>query len=215
MQTELTPVFVYGASGHAKVVIDAIERAQQYAVQFLIDDDPATKGVRLYGYEVTGGREALIRLRAKVKGGIVAIGDNPSRKGVAEWLQQHGFEFITVVHPSAVIARGVAIGAGTVVMPGAIVNADASIGEHVIINTAATVDHDCRIGAFCHIAPGTHLCGSVTIGARSFLCAGVTVAPNRLIGDDVVIGAGSTVLSDLPARVTAVGTPAKIRGQRQ
>ncbi|HQB40063.1 MAG TPA: hypothetical protein PL053_12440 [Deltaproteobacteria bacterium] len=40
--------------------------------------------------------------------------------------------------------------------------------------------------------------------------AGSTIIPNLNIGENVVIGAGSTVISDLPDNVTAVGSPARI-----
>jgi len=46
----------------------------------------------------------------------------------------------------------------------------------------------------------------VFIGASSIILPGVT------IGDDVVIGAGSIVTSDIPARSVAFGVPAKIAG---
>jgi len=205
-------VFVYGASGHAKVVIDAIECQGLYEIAFLVDDDVNLKGRHVFGYPSIGGKDDLIVFakREAIKAGIVAIGGNPARRAVAVWLTKRGFEFITAVHPAAPIGRGVEIGAGSVIMPGAVVNADTSIGEHVIINTGATVDHDCRIGDFAHIAPGAHICGTVTIGANAFICAGVTVTPNRSIGQNVIVGAGSTVIYDLPDDITAIGSPAEI-----
>ena len=36
-------IFVFGASGHAKVVIDVIERQGLYEIIFLVDDDPLLK----------------------------------------------------------------------------------------------------------------------------------------------------------------------------
>jgi sugar O-acyltransferase (sialic acid O-acetyltransferase NeuD family) len=215
--TRRQPIFVYGASGHAKVVIDAVERERKYDIALLVDDNPNLEGKSVYGYSKICGREDLIdrAKRAKIKAGIVAIGNNSGRERLASWLAGKGFGFVTVVHPSATIARGVSIGAGTVILPGAIVNSDTTIGEHVIINTGATVDHDCAIGAFSHIAPGAHLCGTVIIGRNGFICAGATIVPNRSIGQNVVVGAGSTVIQDIPSDVTAVGSPAQILDQRK
>ena len=206
-------IFVFGASGHAKVVIDAIEQMGLYEIVFLVDDDLSLRGQRVYGYQSVGGKEDLIASakRLRVDRGIVAIGSNSAREQVASWLMENGFGFITAVHPAARIGRGVTIGPGTVVMAGGVVNSDSVIGEHVIINTAATVDHDCKLGPFVHIAPGSHLCGTVSVGRSSFVCAGVTVTPNCSIGKNVVVGAGSTVLDDLPDDVTATGSPARAR----
>ena len=217
MKGKKQPVFVYGASGHAKVVIDAIEQEGKYTIALVVDDNPKLEGQSVFGYSKICGREDMLdrAKRAKVKSGIVAVGNNSARERIASWLAAKGFGFITVVHPSATIGRGVTIGAGSVMMPGAIVNSDTKIGEHVIINTGATVDHDCAVGAFSHIAPGAHLCGTVTVGRRGFVCAGATVVPNRTIGNDVVIGAGSTVIQDVPGNVTAVGSPAQIMEKRK
>ena len=211
------PIFVYGASGHAKVVIDAIECQKQYEIALLVDDNLSLAGKTVGGYSSICGRDDLMERvkRGKIKAGIVAIGNNAARERIAAWLTGKGIGFVTVIHPSATVARSAKIGAGTVLMPGVVVNSDTEIGEHVIINTGATVDHDCAIGAFSHIAPGAHVCGTVTVGRGSFICAGATVVPNRSIGRNVVVGAGSTVIHDLPNDVTAVGSPAAVLEKRK
>ena len=42
-------IFVFVASGHAKVVIDIIERQELYDIAFLVDDDPALSNTVFYG----------------------------------------------------------------------------------------------------------------------------------------------------------------------
>lgn len=200
-------IFVFGASGHAKVVIDIIERQGLYEIAFLADDDPALKGQHVYGYPVIGSKEDL--LVSGLHRGIVAIGSNRARQVVAGWLRDHAFDLVCAVHPSAQLARGVIIGSGSVVMAGAIINADSTIGQDVIVNTRASIDHDCMIGNGVHIAPGTTLCGTVTVGDGSFVCAGVTIIPNLIIGSNVTVGAGSTVIRDVTEGITVVGSPAK------
>lgn len=200
-------IFVFGASGHAKVVIDIIERQRLYEIVSLFDDDLTLRGQQIYGYPVFGGKEDL--LGSGLQYGIVAIGSNRARRAVAGWLRGNGFELISAAHPSAQLARGVSIGSGSVVMAGAIINADSTIGQDVIINTRASIDHDCRIGDGAHIAPACTLCGTVTVGEGAFICAGTTIIPNLTIGHDVTVGAGSTVIRDVPDGVTVIGRPAK------
>ncbi len=202
-------IFVFGASGHAKVVIDVIERQGLYDIAFLVDDDPVLKGTGIYGYQVLGGKNELLAEREKIVGGIVAIGCNPARSEVASWLTENGFTLVTAVHPHAQIARGVRIGAGTVIMAGVVVNSDTRIGSNVIINTKASIDHDCTVGDGAHIAPGATLCGTVFVGDGTFICAGATIIPNVSIGRDVVVGAGSTVIRNVPDGVLVVGSPAR------
>jgi len=203
-------IFVFGASGHAKVVIDIIERQALYDIAFLVDDDQNLRDIEFYGYRVVGGKQELLAARNRVCGGIVAIGSNLARTRVAAWLTENGFSLFPAVHPAAIIGRGVVIESGTVIMAGAVINSDSRIGKNVIINTQASVDHDCTISDGVHIAPGTTLCGTVKIGIGTFVCAGATVIHNLSIGSNVIIGAGSTVIKNVPDGVTIVGSPAKI-----
>lgn len=204
-------IFVFGASGHAKVVIDIIERQGLYDIAFLADDDPGLKGGVIYGHRVIGGKTELLGHRDSVPAGIVAIGSISARVKVADWLEENGFRLVSVVHPSAQLARGVRIGAGTAIMAGTVINSDSTVGRNVIVNTRASIDHDCTIGDGVHIAPGAILCGTVTVGAETFICAGSTIIPNLTIGNNVVVGAGATVIRDIPDKVTAVGSPARVK----
>lgn len=54
------------------------------------------------------------------------------------------------------------------------------------------------------MTPDTTIGNDVWIGSNSIVQAGVT------IGDGAVIGAGAVVIRDIPARVVAVGVPARI-----
>ena len=207
--TDAASVFVFGASGHAKVVIDAIERAGLARVAFVCDDAKEKNGTRLMGYPV-GGREELLERRSETNAGVVGIGDNTTRVNIARWLLDNDCALVQVVHPSASIGREVRIEDGTVIMAGCVVNTGTRLGRDVIINTGATVDHDCDVGDGVHVGPGSHICGHVTIGVRTLLGAGTTVIPSVRIGSDAIIGAGSTVLTDIPDGARAGGTPCRV-----
>jgi sugar O-acyltransferase (sialic acid O-acetyltransferase NeuD family) len=201
---------VFGAGGHAKVVIDIIEQQGVYEIAGLLDDDLKHKGGRFFGYPVLGTRADLPALISAGLGhAIVTIGDNASRVAVAAHLDQHGWLFASAIHPRASIGRGANIGPGCVVMAGCVVNADATLGAHVIVNTGATVDHDCRIEDAVHIAPGCHLCGGVRVGQGSLVGAGTTVTPGVNIGSRVTVGAGSTVIRDIADEAKVSGSPAR------
>ena len=55
----------------------------------------------------------------------------------------------------------------------------------------------------------------VVIGDDVWLGTRVIVLPGVQIGDGAIIGAGAIVTADIPAGAIAVGTPAKVVGQRQ
>lgn len=211
-------ILVIGASGHAKVVLDILEKQGRYEIAGLVDDGKS-QGYNLAGYTVLGKVPDVPRLRREkaIAAGLVAIGDNWTRaKVVAAILEiDPGFEFITAIHPSAQLGRGVHLGPGSVVMAGAILNSDTHVGRHCIINTRASLDHDNRIGDFVSIAPGTTTGGNVQIGDYSVLSLGANVIHGIVIGEHTVIGAGATVLHDIPAQSVAFGLPARVQRTRQ
>lgn len=206
------PLLVVGSSGHAKVVIDAIERTGQYRIVGLIDSfRPA--GEEEYGYRVLGNEDALpmIASARHVLSCFVAIGDNWQRQLAVRRILDllPNAEFASAIHPSAQIARDVSIGRGSVIMPGVVLNAGAQVGEFCIVNTAASLDHDSRMENFSSLAPGARTGGNVRIGALAAVGLGASVAQRRVIGAHCVIGAGAVVLNDVPDRCVAYGIPAR------
>ncbi len=191
-------LFLFGSGGHAKVVLDAA-RLQGYQVLAVFDDDPARAGTRLMDCPLPGGREALLAWcrSSGVQTGIVAIGNNPARIAMGDWLAAHGFALASVVHPAAVVTSSARIGAGTLIMPGVVVNADACIGGNVILNSGAIVEHDCTVGDGAHVAPGAVLCGGVSVGAGTLVGAGAVVLPGVRIGAGLLVKAGAVVARDM------------------
>ena len=190
-------MYLYGASGHAKVIIDIL-KANHESVEALFDDDESL--THLLDYPVLRPSEVRGPL-------IISIGNNRIRSNIANMLS---VEFGRAIHPLSIVSQVAKINVGSVVMPGAIIQSCVSIGKHCIINTGASVDHDCTIGDFVHIAPHSTLCGNVSVGEGTFIGAGCTIAPSVKIGSWSVIGAGSVVTKDIPDHVLAVGNRCKI-----
>ncbi len=198
-------IFVYGAGGHGRVVIDTIRQGPlHYGVARLIDDD-----VELYGRMMLGLR---IRSAGAIQHerGFIAIGDNASRLRVAG---RYRGRLVTLLHRTATLGQDVPVGEGSILMAGAIVNVGSSIGANVIVNTAATVDHDCRIGDGVHLAPGCHLCGNVEVGEGTLLGVGTLVVPGIRIGRNAFIHAGQTVTRNVPDGETVRASGARGAGR--
>ncbi|MGQ9600808.1 MAG: acetyltransferase [Anaerolineae bacterium] len=208
-------LIVCGAGGRAKVVLATIEADGQYQVVGVLDDNPAKHGQRAYGYPVIGGYEQLERLKRQGVGkALVAVGDNFHRAQLAQRLIEHGFQLVTVIHPSVIRLRGSRLGAGTVVLPNAFIGADTAIGDGAIVGVGAVVGHDVTVGSWVHLAPRVVLAGYTVVGHYSFLGIGASVLPGVAVGQRVVVGAHAAVTRDLPDDVTAVGVPARIiKGQ--
>ena len=142
---------------------------------------------------------------------FVAIGSNKIRSKLSILVNQIGFEFVNAVSPHAIISPTAKLGRGVAIMGGVVINSSASVGDFAIINTGAVIEHDCQIGEATHIGPSCALAGNVIIGRLSFLGIGVRVIPGVRVEDEVVVGAGSVVISRLASKVTAVGCPARVK----
>lgn len=186
-------MILYGASGHAKVIIDILE-AMGEKVDCLIDD--YSKVSSLQGYPVYNSLSDSAPASF-----IVSIGDNLTRRKIVERLSESRescISFTTAVHPSAIVSPKADIGAGSVVMQGAVIQTEAKIGKHCIVNTASSIDHECFLGDFVHVSPHATLCGNVHVGEGSWIGAGAVVVPGVRIGRWAVVGAGSVITSDVP-----------------
>ena len=207
MDTINVTMYLFGASGHGKVVKEILD-ANGVKVDAFVDDNPDVN--ECGGLPVLHDATGLSPL-------IVSVGVNRIRKMIVERLEttNPAVEFGTAVHPSATVSPTAKIGGGTVVMAGAVINADAVVGKHCIINTGATIDHDCIVGDFCHIAPGAHISGATRVGESTWVGVGSSVIQCLNIGRNCMIGAGSVVVKDMPDNVTAYGCPAKVKANIQ
>ena len=193
---------IIGASGHGKVVAD-IARKNGYKEIVFLDDDESIH--ECGGYPVIGKSSEAGTIDADI---IVGIGNAGIRKRIQESVPEE--KLVTLIHPDAVIAEDVAIGAGTVVMAGgAVINSGARIGKGCIINTCSSVDHDCKVGDYVHISVGSHLCGTVSVGSGTWIGAGATVSNNISICPDCMIGAGAVIVKNIDSAGTYMGVPAR------
>jgi sugar O-acyltransferase (sialic acid O-acetyltransferase NeuD family) len=212
----LPRIFIIGASGHGLVVLEAAI-AQGYDVAGWVDSFKGL-GTMVAGHAIVGKPNDLAALMQDhhVNGGILAISDNSVRAAVAAEIQSSvpDFRFVTVVHPSAWVSPSATLGEGSLVLAGAVVNAACRVGIHCIINTKSSLDHESEMEPFASILPGVTTGGGVKIGSFSCVCAGSILSHRVAIGRHTVVGAGSTVLTDLPSEVLAFGTPAKVHRPR-
>lgn len=196
-----TKLYLYGASGHCKVVIDILQSNKE-VVTAILDDNPKTEV--LLDIPVIQSGEFVFEKGSKL---IVSIGDNVIRKKI---VQRVGADFYIVIHPKSIISAFSKIGIGTIVAAGAIINADAVVGKHCIINTAGIVEHDCIIEDFVHLSPNVALAGDVKVGEGTHIGIGATVIQGIKIGKWVTIGAGAVIIKDVPDYAVVVGNPGRI-----
>ena len=194
--------YLYGASGHGKVVKDILN-ANGIKVEAFIDDN--------LDVDKCGGKPVLHDATG-LSPIIVSVGVNCVLKMIVERITVGNptIEFATAIHPSAIVSPSAKIGEGTVVMAGVVINADAKIGKHCIVNTGTSIDHECVVENYCHIAPGVNISGDTHVGEGTWVGVGSCVMQGIKIGKNCMIGAGSVVVRDIPVGVVAYGNPCKV-----
>ncbi len=95
------------------------------------------------------------------------------------------------------------------------------LGDNVEVYNLGPVE----IGEHTVVSQGTYLCAGthdytqpdlplvrsgIRIGAGVWIAAQAFIGPGVSVGDNCVIGARSVVVSDVPARMVAVGNPARV-----
>lgn len=195
-------MILYGAGGHAKVVIDCVI-SQEDELEGFFDDKSDL--VSLNGYDVFGPYDETYLPDEKI---VITIGDNEIRKRLAKSVIRHRFG--KVIHKSAILSPYAKIGDGSCVVQGSVLQSGVKIGKHCIINTSCSIDHDAVIEDFCHISPGVTICSGVKIEEGVHIGAGATVLPQVSIGKWCVIGAGAVITQNLPDYSLVVGVPGKV-----
>ncbi|MEZ6063116.1 MAG: acetyltransferase [Planctomycetaceae bacterium] len=204
---------LFGAGGHARVVIDAIQAGNQAQCWAVLDSDPGLWNTELFGVPVRGGDDCLCDMIDEgVDAFVIAVGgplQRALRRRLFENAESHLLQPFTVVHPSAQVSPHATVEEGAQLHVGSIVNASAQVRTNAIVNTAAIVEHDCVVEPHAHVAPRAVLAGGVHIGMGAHIGAGAVIRENISVGARAIVGAGAVVIRDVPPDAVVAGVPAR------
>ncbi|MCT7968539.1 acetyltransferase [Laspinema sp. D1] len=202
-------VYVLGAGGHGRVVVDAL-LANGFAIAGILDAHASLTHLVL-GVPILGGDEYLDNVSSTHLFLVNGLGANPKtfrRRNLFRGMKSRGFRFKSFKHPSAIVSNAIDIQEGCQVMAGVVIQTGVTLEENVVINTRASIDHDCIIRSHAFIAPGSVLCGHVTVASSAFIGAGAVVIPNIHIGENAIVGAGAVVTKPVQDGWIVAGNPA-------
>jgi len=129
-------------------------------------------------------------------------------------------------------AKELGFGEGTSVYDSSVILGDVKVGQDTWIGPFTVLDGSggLEIGSNCSISAGVQIYShdtvrksisggvdfieraSTRIGSNCYLGPNVVVAKGVTIGDKVVVGANSLVLTDIPSGSKAFGTPCRVVG---
>jgi sugar O-acyltransferase (sialic acid O-acetyltransferase NeuD family) len=192
----MAKAYIFGGGGHARVIASFLTVTPVFVVQER--DGENTLSENEYFRELPAGDV------------YIGIGSNAVRELCASRLRAVQANMPPCIAPNAFVARDAEIESGAVICAGAVVGSRARIGRDTIINTLSSVDHDCVLGALSQVTAGVTFGGAVKTGVNCFFGIKSSVIPNKIIGDNVQIMAGSLIVSDVESNVMMGGNPGRL-----
>ena len=209
------PVVLVGAGGLGREALAALRADGDRSaaeVRGFVDDRAESWGTSVDGVPVLG---PLALLADGSLAGCDAVictgrpGNTHSRTVIDGVLRAAGVAFATVVHPTASLAAGTTVGAGSILLAQVVTTAPISIGRHVVVMPQVVFTHDDVIGDVTTFGAGVRLAGGVVVEDGAYVGSGALVREHVRIGAGALIGMGAVVTRDVPAHEVWVGNPAR------
>ena len=140
---------------------------------------------------------------------LFAIGNIETKKRLIEKLKNKGAKFLTLIHPTAIVASTKKIGEGVVICPFCLVSDNVQLGDFVMINSFVTCGHDVKVGKYSILSPYVSLNGFVILEDEVFLGTHATVIAGKRVGYRSKVSANSAVMRNVPPNRIVFGVPGR------
>lgn len=209
MTGRLRKLLVLGTTPYAQVFVDSFEAVDGVAFVGCVENlDRSRAGQTLGGLPVHW-TDDIDDLRADHM--LTCALATTARADWIGQMEQRGFGFATLVHPSAQVSRRTELGPGVSVDAGSVLAGLSRIGPHVRVGRRVSLGHHLEIGAFSTVHPGAIVSGNCRLGKRVTVGTGAVIIDGITIGDGAVIAAGAVVTRDVPPRALVAGNPANVK----
>lgn len=204
-------LIIIGAGGMGRQVYQFAKMCKGYGSEFIIkgflDDNP----------NVMVGFEEFPPLLGSVDNYEIqpddiffnSIGDVRAKKTCIKKILAKGGEFITLIHPTAIISEGAKVGLGCMFSARSGLGTESEVGDFCLIQDNAIIGHDVHVGNFCRIDCNVVLIAGVTLEDDVCIHTSSVINHNVHIGEGAKVGALSFVIRNVKPGTTVQGNPAK------
>ncbi|KJG09217.1 transferase [Photobacterium kishitanii] len=140
---------------------------------------------------------------------IIGVASPNIKEKLFEYYKDESCSIITFYHTSSKVGLNSTVGIGSVIGPYSVITSDVKVGNCCTINALSTIGHDASLGDYCTLSGHCDVTGFVSLGNKVFMGSSAAIIPSKRISDNVIIGAGSVVISNLKSGITVFGNPAK------
>lgn len=131
---------------------------------------------------------------------IVGISDTALKRAIVQACERVGWNPVSIIHPSAWIAKTAVVAEGSFVAPCSVVSSQARVGKHSIVHFHASVGHDALVGEYCALLPGARLSGYTKVGSDTVIGSNAFIAQGVEVGSLSRVDALTYVSRSLPAQ---------------
>ncbi len=208
-------IYIIGTGSYAGVMLELAE-ACGYNVAGFYNAYGENSVNEIMDISVIGEFSECTENELKGKSFIVAVGDNKIRHDIMERVNALGGKTPTLIHPSAHISKSAVIGNGVYIHMGAVIWTKAILGDYTIISPNVVVGHHAKVGHSCLISVSSVVGAKIKVGDYTMFGIGsIAISGLGRIGENVMLGAGTTAVKEIPDNVLAVGSPARIIKDRK
>ena len=204
---------IYGAGGLGVEILDLCLRTKEFQSREVIFVDDMKHGAKVLGVPVISFDSAKIQFPNSEM--ILASGEPEGRRQMYARAKSAGYKLPTVIDASAKVSRYCDIGEASIICAGCTVAARSVVGCNVLVNVDTIIGHDVIIDDSAVLASKVNTGGACRIASGAMVGMGVSIRPGITVGEGSLIAIGSSVFSDVPAGVTAVGNPARTSRRRE
>lgn len=211
-------IAIFGGTGGGEIAANIIRRAASHGAPVKIVgylNDVLPQRHALLGSIVVGTFDQWTTLPEHVRfvAPLHKAKDAQRRSARITGLGIPDDRWTTALDPLAVIAENATVAVGAVIGAFVVVDPGARVGRHVALWPAAQIGHDANVEDFVFVGRGSIVSGYCTLETGSHVGPGSVLRDGCRLGRWAVVGAGATVVQDVPDFAVVAGNPARVIGR--